>query len=641
MCISIILISIILFLASPADGLSDSTYIDLYDQAEDNEKMLEHIDDLNQNPVHINTACKTEWQRIPFLNDIQIESILKIRNEKGKFESVDALKSIIGNARYELIRSLLTCRQSRPWSLIIRQSNRLASPAPEAVKSNRYKGDALVNTTRIRFNYGEHFNGGLICAKDAGEPDYLDRLTGYISYSQEGFNVILGNISVQHGGGLIFANPYANMKSSYATLSFRQKYTRIKPSVSRSSLRTHSGVTLHYTPLPYLELITVCTLNRRDAYVLDDGKTITGIREGGYHRTETELNARNKIRETQQALFFQFHYKNDIKLGIALSHIGYIPGIKHSISTVGSAQKRRTCFSFSGRKLTQGSLTYAVRYGSVLFSGESAVNGRSGAASSNTLFIRSKSVRAGIRHWYLTPSYQSPYGSAFDDASSYPQGKTGFYLAIRWRFARGMYLNAYKLLKKNLWRSYFDPLPTHSANKLISIDIKRKGNRFQLRFTESCRESYQILASGVETVIPDRKSQIRMDLRTKLSAKLRLRARWHHIRRRGSGETGTNIFQNIRLEVFRNLHCDIRLSFFKSNSYDTRLYEYESDIPYAFSNLALYGDGKKYCILLKYMAHQRFKLWYKWRYLDYRANGKALIKREFRIMIQLDLDNQQ
>jgi hypothetical protein len=73
-------------------------------------------------------------------------------------------------------------------------------------------------------------------------------------------------------------------------------------------------------------------------------------------------------------------------------------------------------------------------------------------------------------------------------------------------------------------------------------------------------------------------------------------------------ERGYLLFQDIRYRVSGGFSVESRLVFFQTDSYDSRLYEYETDLRGAFSNPALYGKGRRWYVMVRYTVAQALTL---------------------------------
>ena len=65
-------------------------------------------------------------------------------------------------------------------------------------------------------------------------------------------------------------------------------------------------------------------------------------------------------------------------------------------------------------------------------------------------------------------------------------------------------------------------------------------------------------------------------------------------------EKGLLIFQDVKYEPSASLNFSGRIVFFKTDSYDSRVYEFENDLTGVMSNPALYGDGMRWYLVARY-----------------------------------------
>ena len=65
-------------------------------------------------------------------------------------------------------------------------------------------------------------------------------------------------------------------------------------------------------------------------------------------------------------------------------------------------------------------------------------------------------------------------------------------------------------------------------------------------------------------------------------------------------EQGLMAFQDIRFSPSQNLSIDGRIILFQTDSFNSAIYEYENDLMGILSNVALYGKGMRWYLLVKY-----------------------------------------
>ena len=65
------------------------------------------------------------------------------------------------------------------------------------------------------------------------------------------------------------------------------------------------------------------------------------------------------------------------------------------------------------------------------------------------------------------------------------------------------------------------------------------------------------------------------------------------------------ISQAIKWNVFRPLTVQARLAVFETDSYDSAIYEFEDEVPGAYSNPALFGRGMRWYCILRYQLFSK------------------------------------
>ncbi len=72
------------------------------------------------------------------------------------------------------------------------------------------------------------------------------------------------------------------------------------------------------------------------------------------------------------------------------------------------------------------------------------------------------------------------------------------------------------------------------------------------------------------------------------------------------------IYQDVRIQPINALRIDGRITIFDTNSFNTRLYQFESDLLYVMSNTALFDRGQRAYITIKYEAAAFLDVWFKY-----------------------------
>jgi hypothetical protein len=103
--------------------------------------------------------------------------------------------------------------------------------------------------------------------------------------------------------------------------------------------------------------------------------------------------------------------------------------------------------------------------------------------------------------------------------------------------------------------------------------------------------------------------RIRATFIHEVSRNVRLKTRFEGARIPGThgveDETGIMLFQDVRFSLRNDVTIEGRLVFFETDSYDTGIYEFENDVPGAFSVPVLYGAGRRWYLLAEYRPMSR------------------------------------
>jgi hypothetical protein len=180
---------------------------------------------------------------------------------------------------------------------------------------------------------------------------------------------------------------------------------------------------------------------------------------------------------------------------------------------------------------------------------------------------------------------------------------------------KNMEITTFWFHKKDLWRSYFQPLPVAKSEFYIQSNY-RSGDKSSLivRYHISSTNFYSPEALNL---IEKKKQNIRVQVKQNFGKKVRFQTRLEKIFLTYSNfspsQRGINFFQDIYWQPYKPIVLQIRFSSFDTDDYDSRLYEYENDLPHVFSNYPLYGRGRKWYIMLTVKPIPKIKLWLKYR----------------------------
>jgi len=378
-----------------------------------------------------------------------------------------------------------------------------------------------------------------------------------------------------------------------------------------------------------------CSRAKRDVQTSRYTDVVTGIDYDGYHRTESELKKEDRLTEQLTGLRLQYFPIEGGHLGLTINKFKYSPGIQFDIMNSGESAYRRQRFKFSGSGLNQFSIDYSQRINSLLLSGEFSASDRGSPAVSQNIFFDLQDLKLGLKYWHVSKNFQSPYGSVFDDTNPFPQGKEGIYAALQYKVTKSILLKGYKLLSKDLWRTYNSPLPEAKNEWFCQLELNLDKTRTEFRLRSKQEEFYEQDDNSKEIRKTEHQIIARLQNEFRPAARLSLKSRLEYTKLDLSREKGLYFFQDLRTDIFKHLNFNGRITFFQTDSYTSRLYEYENDLPGSFSNFVLYGQGYTWYILLRQKLFSNFTFWFKFRYF-YRSQKNLRAVYSFKESVEID-----
>lgn len=592
---------------------TDSLLIRWEEFIEDESDFAEILEELAENPININSKNQIELLRIPFITTNQVDSILNKRNRDGHFKSKRQIRSILGTELYGLVKDFITIKHKSKHSLTYTHKSYYGLEPINQIKNGSYRGDALYDYNKVQFNWANNVRIGMNTQKDIGEANYLDYVNGYIEYKTGKMKGIIGSYYCHFGEGLVFSNAFGQQKSSIASLPFRPSKKGGFSTLSSSENTSMFGIFFNFDQIYNSNLYLFYSNTNRDAQFSRDWNSITAIDYDGYHRTNSEIRKKDVISESVFGIACSYSILRVFNIGLNYSIIKYNPSLNYEQDIVGEDTYRREKFNFSGSQINQFSAFYDFTLNSVQFRGEFAGSQQGGSAYTQSVFLDENLFRFGGKFWRLSKCFQSPFGRVFDDSNPFPQAEEGFYVGLSIDPYKNISINLFKIIKKDLWRTYFDELP--KMNDELFFELNYQPNTISLLARMRIKDNEHFNESWDENSITrniERQKIYRIQIDYKPVKQFLFRTRWESTD--VENEKGSYLFEDIHFSPQSSLSVRTRILFYRTDSYSSRLYEYESDLPGSYANYAVFGEGRVFYLLLKWKIHERISIWFKYRY---------------------------
>lgn len=585
------------------------------DESDDN-FLYDELENLAMHPINLNSCTAKEFLQIPFLDLTDATLIIEHRKKFGMFISSSELFSV-EKLDAEKIRKLLpfvfaeqSVFENAQSNEMIRQESQFVSffcdvtidyrsrvisdLQPRAgFLENKYQGNKIKFYNRAIFEFDNTYRLSILTEKDAGEKSLNDFTSFSLSAKKLGnfSSIVIGDFIIEFGHGLALWSPYASSKSADIGFVTRQRDKNIIPYKSTDENNFFRGAAVQYN-WDTFSFSLYASNNYFDASIDSIRNVISSMPIDGYHRTETEYTKKKRARE--QFLGGRVDYS--ISNSLQLSGLYYTSAYSLPLETSSSA------VSPKGKTFSHSSISYTYSQSSLLASGEFSYNGISVAQlhSLQKTFSQNFSYVISVRSY--PRNYYSLHGRAFAENPYDLQNEIGIY--------NGILLNT----QFGKISFYYDQFMFPAATS--STPLSSKGNEMLLNFSTRLmkniettirykNEKKEVLLAGDEVKeFSERfRQQFRFETILPVGSKLQLKNRIEYnsyaLKKNAYREKGWLFFQDFKYKLQQNISLYGRVIFFKTDSFNSAIYEFENDLPGVMSNLALYGEGFRWYLIVK------------------------------------------
>lgn len=681
-----------------ADQLGDDSDVDLSSLTE------QLLDRLNY-PLDLNRATAQDLADLYMLSDIQVNAILDHRQRFGKFisiyelQTIDALdmatleevrpfitvrsegasrtslKEMLANGSHEvLFRTQISVQQRKGF---IGGGDPFNSPYtdpdggplpdvndPQVLDSLRqnskvYLGSPWKLYTRYRFRYRRNLSFGITAEKDEGEEFFKGtQPNGFDFYSAHLFirdigpvkALALGDYQAQFGQGLVFSSGLSYARKSAYTMNIKRNADGLTPytSVNENQFMRGAGATVGLGK--YLEATAFISHKKLDGNVAI-ADTVSGadateavfssFLEDGYHRTYNELRKKHSVDEFIYGGNMRYLRRN-WSIGATAAHEEFGNTLQKS-SVVPYNQ-----FEFQGKANTTYGVDWNVLYRNLTWFGEGARSANGGMAGVTGLLVAlDKRLSLALQYRDLQRDFQGLYSAAFSESSN-PWNERGLYTGLELRPTRKWTLNAYFDQFTFPWLRYqTDALSngyevlgqlTWTPSKKVQLYVKAR--------KQDKPKNAGSVTEGISPIVPTDQVNYRFNASYKVSKGITLRTRIETVDyQRGDSpvEHGFMIYQDVVHRPSKGrLEFTGRLALFSTDSYDARIYAFESDVPGVFSLPPVYGQGLRWYGMVRWSVARGIDVWARygsWAYLhqDAISSGLQEISGDRRSDLKLEL----
>ncbi|HFA49026.1 MAG TPA: helix-hairpin-helix domain-containing protein [Bacteroidetes bacterium] len=593
-------------------------YNDLYDE----------LNYLRDKPLDLNSLSANELDLFPFLTALQKAAYLEYIEKHGPLISEYELQAIphfdIPTIKQFLQFVTINDPNIAPlpsnWQkdgqhqLLMRWSKTLQAKRGFIENENTgepspYTGDENAFYLRYRYMFTNRLSFGFTAEKDAGETFFSgNNKQGFDFYSAHIFinnpngkirTVALGDYSVSMGQGLVLFNGFSTRKSPLTTKIKRSaRPLRRYSSVNEADFFRGAATTVRLNK--NIGLTAFFSTKKRDANIgeeedlpdeLPPVNFITSLQTSGKHRTLSEIEDKNSIRQSTVGGILKWRKKR-----------GHIAANFLYNKLDKPLNRRAALYSqdlFNGNKLFNTSIDYSYTFRNYHFFGETALSGNGGTATSNGL-IMSLDPKIDLAFLYrnFQKEHQALTARPFAETSGATNEK-GIYLGMEIRPFNEWTINIYYDQWKHEWLRFRTDAPSVGHEWLVKINYKiRHKLEAHIQLKKEVKSLNIDSPDGrFNQIFPGQNFQGRVHLSYNLNKALEWRSRFYagFSKIKKKQLNGVAFYQDLKYKPFGSpFSFTTRFAIFDTDDFAIRFYAYENDVLNSFTVAPYSGRGSRF-----------------------------------------------
>jgi hypothetical protein len=612
--------------------------LDLSDEQSGNSELLEQFNLLRRQKVNLNTADFSRLLSIPFLSATDARRILSYRKEVNLIPSVESLREILDEDTYRLIENFVTVGDARLYrnpfepafisdykngmlgeqlrmEYIARSS--FESPVRQGILNGRYRGSSVKAYNRFQAFLSENFVFSALTEKDVGEPNLTDFYSASFQV-RDIYNLktlVVGDYNLSFGQGLAINSGRAFFKSAEAVTTARVARNPVRLYASTIEQNFFRGIA---TELTFGDLSAVVFYSNNQLSATTNDSAFTSIDFSGLHRTESELNRKNSVRQLTRGAHVSYGFgtaQTFFKLGATLYESEFSLPFQ-------PAPTLANVFRFNGSRITVASTNWDFALYNFTLFGEVA---RSLQQDANSLVVGvegkfQKRLKTILLARKYSQAFYSPYANAFAERGTQARNEEGIYFGVQMKLNEQVSMRGYYDVFRIPFINASTVFPWSGDDLLFQLSYKPTLDLLieplvQRKYTEDALTQVDNFNREYQIAVPVALSRVRTDFVYQVSPQLRLRTRLEYKKVEKtfvSGKEAFNgwlIYQEANIDALQNrLSLDARVAVFQVDAFDAAIYAYEYDLPLLATTYAHFGTGRRLLLNLRYQLFKQVEL---------------------------------
>jgi hypothetical protein len=554
----------------------------------------------------------------------EVDSIISYRFKYGHFYSLEEMQALdmFSLNRLEKLKSFISFEIpiSMNEMLDFKKTEgsfvaRVAAPfSKNSQELNTYNGSKIREAIGLKINLSDRINFVFNAEKDAGEAfQFTKKVKGFdfvsthltVKNIRRINKITIGDYQIQLGQGLaIWQGMSLGKTSDIATI--RKQEIGIKDYNGMSEFGFFRGLAIDYK-IKKIKIVNWASYKNQDATIYSDsldGDYIQSIKTDGYHRTDLELKHKNSM---QQIVF-----GSNCSMLVRSTTIGLNSVFTSNSITINPNNDYYNYYAFSGRNSFNQSISYSGTRSNFNYFGEAAINQNLSPAIVNGVIASiEKNFSISLLHRYYSKNYFSFHSNAFGENSKVAN-ENGFYIGGSYSYNKRIQLSGYYDLYKFPWLKYQIRMPSYGQDySLQFIYTPTKTSSISLRYHQT-KNQEEVLSSDVHTsdINEMRTRSLRFQFRTEFN-RLQITGRYDlSFINQQTNESGMLSYLDIQYKpMLKPYSFSLRASIYRTDSFGSRMYAYQSDLPGSYNLGAFSGIGEAVYVMVHYKPARNIHLW--------------------------------
>ena len=612
-----------------------------------------------EHPINLNQTDRQELQELRLLNDFQINNLLSHIAKNGNLIVIYELQSIDGFDLQTIEKILPYVRVTDNFSsanfnikemfkngqsMVMMRYGRILekqkgfSPIDSTgiynSPNSRYIGSPDKLYARYRFQYGTNVSWGVTAEKDQGELFFKNKQNfkydwynqslngnqgnGFDFYSAHFYlhnikfirSLAIGDYQVTFGQGLTAWTSYGFGKSANV-MSAKKTPTGIHPysSVDENKFLRGAATTIGIKKLELTGFVSRKNVDANVADTLPDGEiaAISALQTTGYHTTPNEIADKHSIVQTIYGGNISYKAKQ-FNFGLTALNYSLDKEFNRSLSYYSQ-------FEFTAKQNSNIGFDYNYIFRNFNFFGEEARSQNGGMAFLNGVLISlDPRLNLTVMHRNYQRNYQNMLSLGFAENTT-AQNEKGLYFGLISKPTVNTTITAYYDRFEFPWLKYQVNAPSAGNDYVVQYNYTpSKKIDMYVRIRERDKEKNNSASDAfINYLVPTKENNFRFNISYLILPSLKLKNRIEFVDYKlGDNKTqkGYLVFQDVIYnKIGKPLSVSVRYALFQTDSYDSRIYGFESDMPGSYSIPAYYYRGSRFYVMLDYNLTRKIEIW--------------------------------